>query len=191
MKFLGPPQDVPAHRLFRLLLQKPRPILPLQHRMAVAPHVPLFVRALTPMEFEAAIDNAEEVVPMHVLCGALWTKGGPAFNTVEQIERCSEREINALLVPLRDALNIICPVSTRIDRAAWELRLTEGAREVNNWPIARMIGLSALRFVPQSKTGMVFEPALSDYFGLPFSEITEGQYMAYAAGKTVFQERCV
>lgn len=194
---LGPPADVTPARLFRLLTQRPRPELPLAYRLRAAPEIPLRVRALRRGEALAAGDVAEDfsalpgVRAAHeafgLVAAALLLPSGPAFDSAEQVSALlSEAEAIDLVRHVGAALARCSPIHGRCDSDAWGARLRLGAKDPSNVYDAAMLGGCVDIAVGAGMRVVSMRP--DRYFGLPFSELTDGQCMAAQAARAVVLE---
>jgi hypothetical protein len=184
-----PPPDVPAERLFRLLLGAPRPALPISHRVRGLEDVPLEVRALRPLQ-EAALYDAvtalehEESRPRalvaEVVAASLWTPDGPAFDSGEGVGVLYDGEADLLAAAVLTALDIVSPSYRTAEVKAWDAVLAEGARAPANISMALALGGCV-------EVGWRATPRPDLYFGLALRELTDGQWMAYRAARAFVQ----
>lgn len=184
-----PPRDVPAERLFRLLLGAPRPALPISHRVRGLEDVPLEVRALRPLEEAALYDvvsalEHEESRPRalvaEVVAAALWTPRGPAFSSGEGVGALYDDEADELAAAVLSTLDVISPSYRTADAKAWDDVLAEGARAPANISPALALGGCV-------EVGWRATPRPDLYFGLPLRELTDGQWMAFRAARAFVQ----
>lgn len=188
---LGPPAHVEPARLFRLLIQRPRPRLPLTWRASAAPHVALYVVALRGVEQEEAHDASKaRGGPPDVQQRALWaelavrslrTDDGPALGSAAQLDGLPGHEGAALLGALATALATISPTYGWSDWPAWDRALRKGAEHRSNYGEALTMGACA-DFGAMGGSS----PRPDRYYGLPVADITDGQLMAYRAARAVF-----
>lgn len=191
---LLPPRDVPPERLFRLLLRRPRPVLPLAFRLPFAPTLALSVRGLTALEDAEVVDVdaalTEEVrrseVTRGLMVACLLADGRPAFGSPDEVDALTEDENDALLAAIAPAFNTVSPLRRRIDLDAWQDRLRKGAQHPANINAAATVAAAVHTVVGWS--GVVRESAPERYFGLPLADLTDGQLLAYSAAKAVFDK---
>ena len=187
-----PPKDIAPARLFRLLLQRPRPVLPLSLRLNIAPEAALSVRALTALEDEATRDIDDSIPAevrrstwvMRTIAAALLADGEAAFSSAAQVGQFSEPEIIAMGGAVLDALAIIGPTYRYSDAPQWANVLARGAAHNSNVSITSGIGQAAL---DRWQRGSWLRYDYSGFFGLPLIELTDGQRMAYDAARKVFE----
>jgi hypothetical protein len=195
MLFPGPPKGVPAPRLFRELVRRPRPVWPLSLRIPCAPHVRLSARALTAWEDEEARDVEPDLpaevrlnaIVQRLLVASLLADDRPAFASLDDLGSFDEFEVRAMGAALFDAFAVVMPSYRRIDETMWSKRLEEGAKHPSNVSTVLAIGASSIE---AGKSGPLFMPHWDKFFGLPFAEITDGQRMAYAAARKVYEQWC-
>lgn len=161
-------------------------------RFEVMPDVPLYVVGLRGTEEQAAVDLAEGIQPNEsrvnrilneLLVRSLWTSEGPVFSSVEDIGALTIDESESLLVEASIALSTISPTYSRqsVDEAdAWTNVLEAGAKHHSN--TAEMVLLGGA--VQYGFHGITHRPDL--YWGLPLSDLTDGQLMAYRAARAVY-----
>lgn len=194
MDFSLPPRDVPPERLFRLLLRRPRPVLPLAFRLPFAPEVALSVRGLTAAE-DAEVADVDPALPpevrrserlRRVIAASLLADGRLAFASAEDVGALTEYETTALANAVLQGVHVISPQYRIANTEAWTERLTAGAKHPANISAALAIHMSTTGvFTPR---GIVREAAPDRYFGLPFADLTDGHLLAYAAAKAVFEK---
>lgn len=196
MTYPGPPKHIAPERLFRLLLGRPRPVLPLDLRLDCAPRVALSVRALTPWEDESARDVPPDLpiaarasqVLQRLVVGALLADDEPAFRRTADLGTFSERELGVMGAAVVGALDVVSPALRRIDRTLWNAYLEAGAKHGSNGSIVNAIGASAIEV--GARGNLRFMPRWHDYFGGAFADVTDGQRMAYDAASKVFESWC-
>lgn len=186
------PPKIPPARLFRALLQRPRATAAL-----VVPgfDVGLSVRALTAQD-EAEIgdagkgfnqDRARMQCASELLLRAVLTDGMPAFATAADIDALYEHEALKIAKAARAALDTMSPTySGRFDVTAWRRALVEGAKDYSNITQALVLGGCIDVSYGYGIRHTVERP--DRYFGVPIAEITDGQMMAYRAGREVYME---
>jgi hypothetical protein len=189
---LGPPVDIAPERLFRLLLQRPRPRWPLSFRAAAAPHIALHAVALRGAELQGLIDEATHLkapeartahLGLEVMARTLWTAEGPAFRSADEAGAFLEGDAALLRGELAAALAIIGPTFARSDTRAWARILRKGAEHRSNIDEA-LLAASAVDLGVFG--GFVQRP--DRYFGVALAEITDGQLMAYRAARALLSD---
>jgi hypothetical protein len=188
---IAPPKEIPAARLFRLLLARPYAVAPLTYRIRGAEAIPLRVRALRSAD-ELAISDASVGAPAiagscaasELVLRALLAPGGPAFASVETVDAMGTDEVMRLASAVRAALNVISPTYVLADSALWMARLKEGARA--NWSEALSLG-GCSDVAYGFGVGRATERP-DRYFGIPLADMTDGQWMVYRAARAVFEE---
>jgi hypothetical protein len=188
-----PPRDVAPERLFRLLLGRPRPVLPISFRFPWAPAVPLSVRGLTALEYASA-DDVDPGLPEAVrrsqvsrrlIAAWLLADGVPAFSP-EDVGALDETEVEALWQAVAPAAGIVSPQFRTADTDAWTEALKKGAAHPSNRALASIIAFSAEVVAGFGVTAQISAP--DRYFGLPYADLTDGQIMAYQAAKKLAEE---
>lgn len=189
-----PPNDVPAARLFRLLLGRPRPVIPLDFRFPFAPDLALAVRGLTALEDAEVVDvdrtlpaeSIQNTIQRRVVTATLLANGRPAFAAADDVDALTEAEFAVLSSHVFRAAHTISPMRRSVNIQAWRDRLVEGAKHRSNISAASTVFMSTQTLVgPRS---FIHEHAPDRYFGLPLADLTDGQLMAYAAAVAVFDK---
>lgn len=188
-----PPPDIAPARLFRLLLRRPRPEIPIAHRIRGAEDVPLRVRALASAD-EAAVDEAAEgwgdAGPSRAadefVYRALLTQDGPAFASPDEVGALDSTDALSLARAVRAALDVISPSYARSDVEAWMRVLKQGARAAGNWADAIALG-GCVDWAFGYGVGRLVERP-DRYFGCPLADMTDGQWMAYRAAREAVQD---
>jgi hypothetical protein len=179
-----PPKDVSPQRLFRLLIQRPRPALEVDHRASFAPNVPLRVVALTAAEYGTAIDVAEAFSfdmmrwrsSMAALVQAsLYVGQERAFQSVEAVGELMDEHVEELVGIVTSALAIIGPQYAGSNVDAWDKVLRKGAEHVSNLSTTMVLGGCVGQHGEEPER----------FFGCPLSQLTDGQLMAYRAANKV------
>jgi len=189
-----PPPDVRPERLFRLLLGRPRPTLPIAFRFPWAPEVAFSVRGLTALEDAMAGDVPAEgpdelwhsEVVRRLLAFWVLADGAPAFQDADAVGALEELEIAALWRATRPATAIISPQYRTANTDAWQDALDAGARHPSNRALAGLIHYSSELAIGFGATTRVSAP--DRYFGLPYADLTDGQIIAYQAAKKIFDK---
>lgn len=188
---IAPPKEIPAGRLFRMLLARPYAVASITYRIRDAEGVPLRVRALRTVD-EYAIADASAGAPetraarcaSELIVRSLLAPGGPAFASIEEVDAMDSGEVLDLAKAIREALNVIGPTYAIVDIGRWEARLKEGARA--NW--SEMLALGGCAdFAFGYGVGRAVERP-DRYFGIPLADMTDGQWMVYRAARAVFEE---
>lgn len=185
MSGYGPPDDVPAARLFRLLCDPDGPHLPIGYRLRCAPSVALGCRApLTRAYLEATrlgnADLASRLLSGRALIASTLTADGDlAFSSAEAVGQLYSDEALAIEQELRAALRIIAPIAGFSDWQAWTDRLTAGAKDLDNHGL-----FMAMAGTVEPVAGfreVVFLPHPERYYGKAVALLTDGQLWAYGA----------
>jgi hypothetical protein len=190
---LLPPTDVPPERLFRLLLGRPRPVLPIAFRFPWAPDVALAVRGLTALEDASAGDVDPDLpeavrrseVTRRLIASWLLADGRPALSP-EDVGDIDEGEADALLGAILPAARIVSPQYRTADTEAWGEALKKGAKHPSNRALAGLVAFSAEVVAGFGVTAQISAP--DRYFGIPYADLTDGQIMAYQAAKKLADE---
>jgi hypothetical protein len=189
----GPPPGVSPARLFRLLLRRPRPEIPIAYRIRGAEDVPLRVRALSSADEAAVAEAAEgwgDAGPSRAadefVFRALLTQDGPAFASPDEVGALDSTDALSLAKEVRAALDVISPNYARSDVEAWGRALKQGARAGGNWADAIALG-GCVDYAFGYGVGRLVERP-DRYFGCPLADLTDGQWMAYRAAREVAQE---
>lgn len=90
-------------------------------------------------------------------------------------------ELRKLAAVVADGLRVCCPEFGYCKSTVWHLRLLEGARMMPR--IAFTLGSCVDEGMRRTA------PRPDRWFGLPLSEITDGQWMAYQAGRAYVAEQ--
>jgi hypothetical protein len=190
---LLPPRDVKPERLFRLLLLRPRPVLPLAFRFPWASDVALSVRGLTALE-DAGAGDVDPDLPEAVRRSeitrrliALWlvADGRPALSE-DDVAGLDETEVAALQRAILPAAAVVSPQYRTADADAWADVLRTGARHPSNRALASLVAFSAEVVAGFGGSAQVSAP--DRYFGLPYADLADGQIMAYQAAKKLADE---
>lgn len=173
-----PPKDVSPERLFRLLSRLPRPVLPLDYRFPCAPLVRLYARALTPAE-DAALRDIEGGVPLasEIVRLALCDDDGPALPSLSDIGQMMTSEVVPAAEAITKALRVISPQMARVDHKAWLQCLKQGAAHPTNTGITLAMAAANERTLG----GKHPAPRIDRYYGVPLSQLTDGQRLAFTA----------
>ena len=191
---LPPPRDVAPERLFRLLLRRPRPLLPLALRLPFAPDVALSVQGLTALEDAEAVavdpappaEIGTSTIARRMIAASLLADGVPAFASAEDVGALTASEVAALTGAVFRALHVVSPLLRTADRDAWHDRLVMGAKHRANVSTAGAIFASTTTLVTPKQ--FLHLPAPDRYFGLPLADLTDGHLMAYHAARAVFDK---
>lgn len=184
-----PPEHVGVGELFRLLAA-PSPRYPIAHRLGALPGLPLYARALAPLDSETLRDaargapkGADAVAYAQGLFAAavVTADGSPVFASEEHAGMLDETEALALYGALRAALDIVAPEHATAHVGAWKAALVSGARQ--NLAIAsRMYSAADVALGYGVSMRM---PRADRYWGKPLCDLTEGQMMAFSAAVEV------
>lgn len=194
MDFSQPPRDVLPERLFRLLLRRPRPILPIDLRLPVAPHVALSVRGLTALE-DAEVADVDPALPQELVRSTLMRRliaahlladGALAFASAEEVGGLTEHELATLGRAVFTAATIISPTYRASSQEAWRAALEQGARHSSNHGLVCVIASASEPLVLPRKILEVGAP--ERYFSAALADLTDGQIMAFTAAKAVYDK---
>ncbi len=185
---------MPPERLFRLLLRHPRPVLPIAFRLPFAPHVALSVRGITALEDAEVVDvdptMPEEVrrseVARRLIAVALLADGALAFGGADDVGGLTDAEVAVLTHHVATAAHAISPVC-RVAGPEWMSALERGAAHPSNASACGAIW-SSVEVVATPRT-VITRPRPDRYFGMPLADMTDGQRMAYAAAKSLFDKK--
>lgn len=169
--------------MFRLLLERPRPRVRLEHKIRGI-DAALYVRALRSLEESSAADEARDVpeelrhaaITAGYVSRSLMVGDAMAFQSADEVGLLSEHEVQELGVHVVEALLLISPSYRRSNVDAWALKLTEGAR-ANLYEaslLADCVGDHGAR--PEW------------YFGGLVSDMTDGQHMVFSAAYKVIRQ---
>lgn len=178
----GPVPKIPSHKLFRLLLQRPRPTWPIRHRLRSALGAGFCVQGLRGPEVESILDivpsditetdERHRIISPEVIVASLLTvRKQRVFSSVDEIGSLDDDEFQELSSSVFAALAIVSPTYERSDVDRWSKALGDGAEHVSNLREALAIG--ACRDDHGERPDR--------YFGLPLADLTDGQLMAYRA----------
>ncbi|MBU1008450.1 hypothetical protein KKA53_05230 [Candidatus Dependentiae bacterium] len=136
----------------------------------------LRVYAIHSRDMMEALDG--DSVECHIVAAATHLRDGRrAFDTAEQVGMMLEHEVRALAKDVSEALSVISPVLPMSDLKAWVQTLRKGADENPSEAIAlghcydAALGFGAGRIIPRPDR----------FFGLPFRQLTDGQWFLYHA----------
>lgn len=185
---------MPAPKLWRLLIAKPRPWLELDFRIRGAEDIPLHVRGLRCVEEGAIYDAVADVEPDEVRTSrfmleyvsfALYAGQERVFDSAGAVGQLHALELTRLGSEVLRALSVISPSFARSERDPWMVKLCEGAKATFNIHEAALMADSA-DVVLGKEAYPLKRP--DRYFGMPVSELTDGQLMAFHAGVKVIKE---
>ncbi len=197
----GPPSDVPAERLFRLLLRAPRASLPVRLPIAGAEGGAFCfdaeVRALHPLDDAAAVDavaeHSEEVraymLGAELTALSLHDAGGRRmFATARAVLDMDERDADAVIAATVRALRTVSPSLLRCNHDAWLAYLTLGAAHPSNYARAAALagctdGREEIVDARGKPVGSRVIQRPDRFFGVPIGDMTDGQWLAYRAAR--------
>lgn len=192
-----PPKDVAPARLFRLLLRRPRPWIEIPGRLRDAEDTPLAARALTALEWAEARDAADERTGAEARLGRLQTElvaralvledGSRVFaHAAEVAELLDEPEVGELAADVLRALTIVGPTYSGSDAAAWATVLARGARDITSLSLTYVLGRCVDVSLGSGLRVVVSRP--DRFFGCPFADLADGQWMAFRAARRVVED---
>ncbi len=190
----GPPPHIPAARLFRLLLTKPRPSISISYRIKDAPGVELTVRGLRGVEEGGILDRVSSVEVESVresrmvseyVAASLYACQERVFMSADQVNMLSSDEAVELGAAVIEAMKAVSPTYPRSDVVKWSVRLREGAMTNFNIAEAELMASSQDYIIGKKAYPL---PRPDRYFGMALSELTDGQLMAYRAGVKVIRD---
>ena len=184
--FSKPPEGIPKHKLFRTLLQRPRPKWPLEFRVKGVEHIPLHVVGMRSIEAADLHEGLSEIEireirgyesAARVIALCAHTRKGRAFTSAEEVMMLSSLEVNELGWEITRALQYCSPTFRRSDTKAWSLALREGAEHMSNF----YESLTMYRSCDRVGMDGVISERPDRYFGIPMCELTDGQLMVFSA----------
>lgn len=178
----GPPADVSPERLFRSLLQTPRPSALVAWRPTGANNIALTCRALTALEEAAAFDAANSLPPgawgSRVSCAlvaaSVWAGDVRAFSCADGVASLPAPVADALCREVNAILDRISPSYSRPGAGEWIAALAKGAEHPENFWIMR---------------ALAYEDSPTSYFGVPLRDMTDGQWMCFRASRIVAEKQ--
>lgn len=176
-----PPKDVSPAELWRGLLDWPRPILPIPHRIRGAEQHGLSVRALRATEYAAVIQGDADTLAARLVAAALLCDGAPAFQRPDQVLLLPERELLDLAVATREALRRIGPTLITSSVIAWEVALVAGCEATENFYDAWSLGgcVDVSWGMGRKAVHVTYHP--ERWFGVPQRELIDCHWIAYFA----------
>jgi hypothetical protein len=187
----APPADLAPEDLFATLIAAPRPSTPLREPPSWAHGLDLYVRAISARE-DAAVRARVAQEPPHareraivdsIIIAALWTPTGPALRSPPDLDGLEVQEAADLARAVFEGLDRIAPTYARSDGKTWSLALQAGARHPQNLQTAISLALC----VDMTAWGSAL-PRPDRFFGMPIGDMTDGQWMAFRAARTVLEE---
>lgn len=173
---IHPPKSIDAAALFRKLLE-PRPSIEIAFRFSSAPDVQLECRAVNGSVWaEASRTNSSALI---VAESVYTTTGERVFARESEVGCLTQAEFNGLLGDTLAALDTVGPSLRRIDVRAWETTMAEGARACpfESETLAMCVDI-AIGF-----SGHAMVPRPDRYWGLPFSQLLDGHWLAFWASR--------
>jgi len=180
---VGPPADLTDAQLFRLLLQTPRAIAPLDFELRGARGA-FFVRAIRRLDVNRINDACEAerpavrgwLVRRELVALTLCDRHGtPSVRDSRELGALDHDELQGLTTAVQQQLQRISPLYGHSLVDAWERRLEDGAGAQENRGAADVLGSCC------EMAGRLFVPRPDRYFDVPIRELTDGQWMAYWA----------
>lgn len=181
----GPPESVPVGRLFRLVSRRPRPMMPIDHRIRGAESIALSIQALRPVEEAEALGaplgrDKSGISERHarLVAASLLADGSLAFSSHDVLMRhMASREFIRLANAVLDALATVSPSYLTSDTIAWRDGLRKGAKE----NVAVVSAMSSCVDISLGFGAHHAHGRPDRYYGLPVAELTDGQRMAFSA----------
>ena len=186
--FGGPPPGVLPERLFRLLIGRPRPVLPIAYRFPGI-SVPLSVRGLRGAELHEATDAAgdldveairSDATAAGIIAASLLAQGEPVFASAGDVLDLDESTFYGVRNAVLDALGIVSPIYSVSPHGLWLERLAKGAQHSSNHATASAM-VSAHDVLLGAKAFFIERP--HQFFGMPLADLTDGQLMAFRAAR--------
>ncbi len=177
------------------MLVKPRIIMPLDYRLISAPQLQLAVRSLRGVEDAECytLGVAHEIpelrnddIGRRLVVAALCKLSGDPLTTYEDLGGLPSAELSTLAAVVSGALDGISPTHWRCNVTEWIRVLSKGALHVTNRPEVLAIvhcGDVAIGYSGGNRT-----PRPDRYFGMPVSDLTDGQRMAIEAAHEAYEE---
>lgn len=176
-----------------MLIQRQRATWPLRFRVRGAEHLPLEVVALRGLEASNALDVLSEEPARAAsdrMCGliaaSVHVRGQPAFRSAAEVGMLDETEVKQLGAQVYEALFRVSPILHLIDSTAWRDVLKTGATEKANMLTAARVATCVE--IVSGFTKVVRTPRPDRWFGMPISELTDGQLLAYDAARAAFEK---
>lgn len=173
---LKPPADVPPGRLFRSLLQLPRPTERIGYRFDALPQKALRVQALHPLEWFEARDSPDFQAAL--VAAALVGSDGQQIVTYADLLLLTDQEFSALRDAVLPVLWRIAPTYSLCDSDEWGAVLQRGAEQ----HISTVVAMSQCR----EQLGQQIVEAPEKYFGVPRGALLDGHWMAFRAARAVY-----
>lgn len=183
-----PPKSIEPAALFRELSSVPRASRKIDHRIRGAEGIELSVQSLSSHEFFLAKDAAgkgQDNTP-YIVAACLFADGERAFCEPSDVFGLIEEEVRSLFQQVASVFSEISPIYCMIDYDAWLFALLEGSKHPSNLYTAYNMALCVDNVVGAERT--ITHPRPDLYYGLPMREITDGQILAYFAGKRAIDE---
>ncbi len=189
-KLRQPPADVPPDELFRALLRSPWAVSGISFRLQAAPDVRLSVKALRSSEWSSVGDSLRGIGESEIrdskrftqfIYLALLADGEKAFDSPAQILQLDRGQHRRLGLSVVFGLASCSPTYVFSDVAAWDKKLRLGAAHPTNFTDSMLLYGST----DTSSSAVHGRP--ERYFGVRAGELTDGQFMAFAAARNVMK----
>jgi hypothetical protein len=176
---LKPPANVPPGRLFRSLLQLPRPVERIAYRFDALPTKALRVQALHSVEWADARDSTD--FQAAIMASALVGSDGQQIASSSDLLLLTEQEFSSLREAVLPVLWRISPTYTLSDADEWGAVLQRGAEQHGSTVVA----MAHCR----EQIGQHIVEAPEKYFGVPRGALLDGHWMAFRAARAVYVKR--
>lgn len=178
------PPDIKSDRLFRLLLETPRPKQALEFKITGVSNT-LYVQALSSHE---VADLSNDNLSAQILTKCLVLKSGkPAFSSAEKLGSVlSMAEFKELNREVSQVMSTISPMLGYCDQAAWNQKLEEGAKHPSNFSLVYSLGMCFDFIVLPDK--IISKDHPETFFGIPRKELLDCHWMAYWSARKIYKE---
>lgn len=168
--------------------------MPLKYRVRGAEHIALYVVGLRADEGAEVIDAGADcdeasIVASHRACALIsacvYLDGDRAFPTPKHAKQLFEPELVELHQEVVEAISRISPLYALIDYRAWVDALKTGASHPSNRAMAFRVAQCV--DVVGGFTKAYKHPRPDRWYGVPISELTDGQLLAYDAACALYE----
>lgn len=185
-----PPSDLEPSDLFRRLLLCPRPKYQIRQHIEDRQYT-FDVWAINGLELACILGNKKPDQPLTQTIGecsqlivkCLYSGTVQVFKDTAELGLLRDLEFIQLAENVIDALNHCSPTYNHSDIGAWATQLSIGAAHETNLATTYMLS----DCFDVNMRGKTMRP--DRYFGLPYSQMTDGQWMAYNAACKVVANR--